>query len=329
MKFDPRKIKKVELHVHLDTCLSYYYIKTLYPETTLLEYNERFVAHTQCLDLGDFIKKITPQLTILQTSLAIELAVDDLFDQLHSDNIIYTEIRFAPLLHVNKDLSAEKVIETVLEAMKRCGLKYAIKSKLIICTLRHFTKEQSIYTAKLAAKYLPYGVAALDLAADEARYSLDNHIAAFDYMHEMGGGCIAHAGEALGHVSILETIKLLNVSRIGHGVNCIDDLETVELIKSKNIHLEICPSCNIVCNIFGTIEEHPIDKIKNLGVSIGVNTDARTVANTTLNNEYLLLNERFGWQRNDFIECNISAIKASFINSESKAFLCQEIVNNS
>ncbi|CAI1149288.1 adenosine deaminase [Serratia liquefaciens] len=251
--------------------------------------------------------------------------MDDLFDQLHADNVIYAEIRFAPLLHANEDLSAEKVIETVLSAMQRCNYKYGVKSKLIVCTLRHFTKKQSLDTAKLAAKYLSYGVAALDLAADEARYSLDNHIAAFDYMHEMGGGCIAHAGEALGHASIVETINLLNVSRIGHGVNCIEDFKTVELLKSKNIHLEICPSCNIVCNVFGTIDEHPIDKIKKLGISMGVNTDARTVANTTLNNEYLLLNEKFGWEVEEFIQCNLSAIKASFIKPESKEFLSQKI----
>ena len=35
MNFDPSKLKKVELHVHLDTCLSYHYVKKIDPQLTL------------------------------------------------------------------------------------------------------------------------------------------------------------------------------------------------------------------------------------------------------------------------------------------------------
>ncbi|CDL86864.1 adenosine deaminase [Xenorhabdus cabanillasii] len=328
MTFDPRFLEKVELHVHLDTCLSYHYVKMLCPNLTLKKYQDEFITFHQCQDLGEFLSKITPQLSLLQTIQAISFAVDDLFDQLHADNVIYAEIRFAPLLHQNHGLSPEIVTETVLIAMHQATHKYGIEARLILCTLRHFTASESMQTARLAAKYLNQGVVALDLSADEARYPLDNHIAAFEYMYSMGGNCIAHAGEAKGHESVTETLEKLKVTRIGHGVRCIENNHTIDQLKANNIHLEICPTCNIICNVFKRIEEHPVNKLKKSGVNLSINTDARTIVNTTLNKEYILLHNTFGWGHKDFIDCNLSAITASFISLDMKKRL-SDIIRNS
>ncbi|MGP2688033.1 adenosine deaminase, partial [Serratia nevei] len=223
MKFDPRKLKKVELHVHLDTCLSYHYLKKVDPQITRTAFNRQFVAPKRCADLGDFLSKIAPQIDLLQTSQAITLAVEDLFAQLAADNVIYAELRFAPLLHTRLGLSGEAVVETVLAAMHNASRAYGIAAGLILCTLRHFDAAASLQTAKLVIDYQGSGVVALDLAADEARYPLTHHVAAFRAVRAAGGNVIAHAGEAKGPDSVRETLDRLQVSRIGHGVRSIED----------------------------------------------------------------------------------------------------------
>lgn len=315
--FEPNLLLKVELHIHLDTSLSYFYIKKRWPNITLADFNRLFVAQEPCVDLGDFLSKITAQIGILQTKKAIALAVDDLFHQLKQDNVIYAEIRFAPLLHTQQGLTANEVVECVLSAMKESSSHYKIEAGLILCTLRHFTEQQSIQTANLVMEYLNKGVVALDLAADEARYDLAQHINAFYSVKNAGGNVIAHAGEAKGAHSVIETIDKLSVSRIGHGVRSIEDIAAIEKIKQHNILLEVCPSCNIICNVYPSITEHPVNQLKQLGVKLSINTDARTVANTTLNKEYQLLHNVFNWHKNDFNQCNIDALKASFISDTS------------
>ncbi len=74
--------------------------------------------------------------------------------------------------------------------------------------------------------------------------------------------------------------------------------------------------CNLVCNVFDSIENHPINELKKQGVKLNINTDARTVANVTLNKEYQLLHDIFCWGIADFTECNINALQASFIEEE-------------
>ncbi|MFP2343093.1 adenosine deaminase [Enterobacter ludwigii] len=312
MHFNSRRIPKIELHVHLDTCISYHCAKMLMPALNLKVFQSNFIAPSQCTDLGDFLRRISPQLSLLQTHTALRQAVEDMFDQLHADGVIYAELRFAPFLHLNQYLTAEEVIETVLDAMQINSHIFDIKANLILCTLRHFTAEQSLETARLVTKYLHYGVVALDLAADEARYPLDNHVEAFNYVRQHGGNCIAHAGEAKDFVSVNETLNKLKVSRIGHGVRSIADRATLDRLLEEHIHLEICPGCNIVCNIYPSIEEHPVNALFREGISLSINTDARTVANTSLDKEYQLLHHVFGWDTEEFLVCNINAIDACF-----------------
>ncbi|QFT13037.1 adenosine deaminase [Vibrio sp. THAF190c] len=325
--FSPQNLAKVELHVHLDTCLSYYFVRQLFPEMRMREFQETFIAPTQCEDLGDFLSKIAPMLDILQTKQAIERAVDDLFDQFQADNVVYAELRFAPLLHTRLGLTAEEVVETTLAAMHKAIKEYEIEAGLLLCTLRHFSEIESMETAKLVTRFQDDGVVGLDLAADEARFPLDNHLAAFAHVIEAGGNVIAHAGEAKGADSVTEVLDKLNVSRIGHGVRSIEQSEVIDRLKRDGILLEVCPSCNLVCNVFGSIEEHSVDKLKKAGVKISINTDARTIANTTLNQEYQLLHDVFEWQAEDFVQTNLDALDASFIATELKEVLKNKVLS--
>lgn len=253
------------------------------------------------------------------------LAVEDLFAQLAADNVIYAELRFAPLLHTRLGLTGEAVVETVLAAMHHASRAYGIAAGLILCTLRHFDAAASLQTAKLVIDYQGSGVVALDLAADEARYPLTHHVAAFRAVRAAGGNVIAHAGEAKGADSVRETLEQLQVSRIGHGVRSIEDAALIERLIATGVLLEICPSCNLVCNLFDSIDDHPIDRLKRMGVRLNVNTDARTVADTTLNKEYQLLHDAFGWQDDDFNRSNRQALEASFLDGNTKMKLMNQL----
>lgn len=56
----PKNIKKVELHVHQDTCLSLHYIKQVCPGITLEDFTMIFIAPTKCGDLAHFLRKVAP-----------------------------------------------------------------------------------------------------------------------------------------------------------------------------------------------------------------------------------------------------------------------------
>lgn len=316
---------KIELHLHLDCSLSYDVVKQLKPSVTLKEYQDSFIAPPKCVGLADYIKRALKGFELMQTKEQLRLVTFDLFEQLKEDNIIYAEIRFAPLQHIFEGLSPELVVKIVDEAVEECVEKYNIYAGIILCTLRHYTEEQSMITINLVNDFKETNVVGFDIAADEAGFPIDNHIKAFQFAKENNIKCTAHAGEAKGAESVWETIENFHPARIGHGVRSVEDEKLLIFLRDNNIHLEVCPTSNIQVDVFDKIENHTVDKIYNSEVSMSINTDTRTISNVTLTNEYNLMKKVFNWNKNHFKKCNIEAIKHSFARDEIKKIIKSQI----
>jgi adenosine deaminase len=295
-------------------------VKKINPEITNHQFNNEFIGST-CSCLKDYIKCADRAVEIMQTKKQLELVTSDLFKQLKKDNVIYAEIRFAPLLHLKGGLSSTEVVKIISQITKNESIKTGIEAGLILCTLRHYSAEQSMETVNLVNDFKGSNVIGFDLAADEAGYPIKNHIKAFKFANDNKIHCTAHAGEALGPESIIETLDLLKPKRIGHGVRSFEDPNLIERLKKENIHLELCLTSNMVTKVYKDFFNHPIDELYKKNLSISINSDGRTISNTNLCKEYSLISKHFMWDDNDFLNCNINAINASFASEKLKSKL--------
>ena len=311
-------IKKVELHTHLDCSLSYELVKKNLPEMNRELFKEKFTGYG-CKNLNDYLKCVDRSLDIMQNEEQLNFAVMDFFDQLKRDNVIYVEIRFAPLLHLKEGLDPIQVIEIVLNKCKIESQKSNIKFGLILCTLRHFSEHQSLETVKLIKELDDDMIVGFDIAADEAGYSLENHITAFEFAKSNSINCTAHAGEARGYESVIETLNMLAPQRIGHGVRSCESTSLMKRLIKEKIHLEICLTSNLVTGVYKNIDEHPVNYFYNKKFSISINSDGRTISNTSLNEEYKKLSQTFDWKEQHFLNCNLNAIRSSFADEKTKS----------
>jgi adenosine deaminase len=325
MPIDFRVYPKVELHLHLDCSLSYDVVRKINPSISEETYRRDFIAPARCTNLADFLTRAPHAIALMQTQEQLQLVVADVFEQLQRDNLLYAEIRFAPFLHTDKGLSPEQVVEAVEAATARASAVTGIEARLILCTLRHYSAEQSLQTARLVEHFYGTHVAALDLAGDEAGYPLTAHIAAYQYAAERNLPRTAHAGEASGPQSVWETLRLLHPLRIGHGVRSSEDSALIEHLRKERIHLEVCPTSNLQTNIYDTYADHPINTLYNTGLSLSVNTDTRTITAITLTQEYEKLHQFFGWGKHHFLHCNLEAIRASFLPESRKQELAAQL----
>ncbi len=325
MPVDFRLYSKVELHLHLDCSLSYNVVRKINPSISEETYRRDFIAPARCTNLADFLTRAPHAIALMQTREQLQLVVADVFEQLQRDNLLYAEIRFAPYLHIDKGLSPEQVVEAVEAATTQASAATGIEARLILCTLRHYSAEQSLQTARLVERFYGTHVAALDLAGDEAGYPLTAHIAAYQYAAERNLPRTAHAGEASGPQSVWETLRLLHPPRIGHGVRSSEDPALIEHLRKEHIHLEVCPTSNLQTNIYDTYTDHPINALYNTGLSLSVNTDTRTITDITLTQEYEKLHQFFGWEKHHFLHCNLEAIRASFLPESRKQELAAQL----
>lgn len=322
---DYQKLPKIELHLHLDCSLSYKVVQQLDPAITFEEYQQSFIAPPRCTDLADYITRAVKGFELMQTKEQLQLVTLDLFDQLKADNVIYAEIRFAPLLHIAKGLTPTEVVRAVNEAVAEGIQLTGVQAGIILCTLRHYYEEQSMETVELVKQFKGTHVVAFDIAGDEAGFPIDSHVQAFQFAIENSIPCTAHAGEAKGPESVWETLQHFHPSRIGHGVRSAEDEKLLDFLKNKNIHLEVCPTSNIQTNIYETIGQHAADKIYRYGVSMSINTDARTVTPTTLSREYSILEEIFNWNKEHYLKCSMEAVTHCFAGNQLKEELRSKI----
>ena len=131
---------KVELHLHLDCSLSYTVVSRIDPSITLETYNSDFIAPVKCENLLDYLSRAPSSFPLMQTAEHLRLVVLDLFEQLQEDNVIYAELRFAPLLHIEGGLSAREVVASVESAVAEAVQNTGIEARIILCTMRFYSE---------------------------------------------------------------------------------------------------------------------------------------------------------------------------------------------
>jgi adenosine deaminase len=323
-----KTLPKIELHLHLDCSLSYTAVSRLAPGVTREEYDREYTAPARCSNLAEFLSRSPRGFRLMQTEDALRLVTEDVFGQLVEDGVIYAEMRFAPLLHTEQGLSPERVVSVVERAAEDLIRQTGMQAGLILCTLRHFTEAQSMETARLVEQFRGSRVVALDIAGDEAGFSLDAHEGAYRFAREHGLYRTAHAGEALGPESVWETLRRLEPQRIGHGTRSIEDPKLVEHLRRERIHLELCPSSNVqIIPSISSIEGHPIDRLYRAGLPLNVNTDSRMLTPTTMTKEYQHLQRVFQWSARDFLGSNLMGLQAAFLDGDLKGKLERRLLD--
>lgn len=310
-------MKKIELHLHFDGSINVEYTNKLlgYDATDEL-------IDTTSRDLGEYLKKFELPIKLLQDLNNIEEYAYLLGKELERDEVIYAEVRFCPLFHVEK-YSIDEVVEAIRRGFKRVS---TMKVNLIFCMMRHFSVQDNYKIIMLTKRFLGNGVVGIDLAGDEAKYATEKFKELFDIIRKEGIPFTIHAGEARSYESVNNAIDF-GAKRIGHGISSIQSDEVVNKLIRMGVTLEICPSSNIDTDVIKSIESHPIKQLVDNGVLVTINTDNRTVSNTNLNKEYELLRKTFGFSDEDFLKFNLNAINCAFIGEEEKRLLREEILS--
>lgn len=311
-------LKKIELHLHLDGSVRVSTIEELLDKNNL---EKELVVDENTKSLTDYLKKFDLPIKVMQSKENLIRISKELCEDLIKDNVIYAEIRFAPNFHTKEGLSLDEVVSSVLLGLDSKN----IKTNLILCMMRGDSYENNKNIIDLAIKYRNKGVCGIDLAGDEAKYPTSLYKDLFSYALENNLNITVHAGEAGTSKEVKDAISY-GAKRIGHGIKIINDDEAINLVKEKQIPLEICPTSNVqTCNV-DNIMNHPIKKLFDKGILVTINTDNRTVSNTSLNKEYKLLEEYLNFTKEDFIKTSLIAIDKAFLTNEEKQEL-RKIIN--
>lgn len=322
----------VELHVHLEG--------TIRPALARkLAYKNRYTLPAsifksdadayQFVDFLDFIKAYDIVAGVIKSPEDYYEVTKAYLAESAAGGVIYCEIMFSPS-HAKMLTGADtaSTLAAVDAAITDAERDFGIVGRTIITAVRHLGVEDTVAVAREIAHYKSSNIVGFGLAGDEIHYPPQWFAEPFDIAKQLGLGCTAHAGEHMPASSVRDAITHLPISRIGHGVRAIGDKEVCALIKDKGIALEICPSSNIVLQVYDRLEAHPIAQFYQEGVTISINSDDPPFFATSIAKEYALAQNTFGFTDCDIQRISTMAIEASFAEKELKKRLLARVNEN-
>lgn len=313
-----RALPKAELHQHLDGSMR--------PETAVelasavgmvLELDEaraRMMGPARCRDQAHLLEFFDLPIALLQTADALERTTLELVEDLMRDGIRYAEIRWAPRLHQERGLSVHEVIEAVARGVARSAALHGPATPLvglIVTAMRNHPPAANVALAEAAAAAGP-PVIGFDLAGPEAAWPAPPHALAFATAREAGLAVTAHAGEVAGPDRIREVLEF-GVRRIAHGVTAASDADVMELLRARDVTLDLCPTSNVQAGIVPSLADHPIAALHRAGVSVTISTDDRTVTGTTLSEEIVRTAEAVGLRDDELAAIALNAFRRAFV----------------
>lgn len=319
-----KKMPKVELHCHLDGSLSQEYLEERLGRPVS---RQEMSVSDDCQSLAEYLEKFALPCSCLMDEEGLETAGMDILKTMRKENVIYAEIRFAPMLSVTDDMDCRQVIAALLRGLEKGKQKHGVSYNVITCLMRHHTVEQNLSVLEAAKDFLGKGVCAADLAGAEAVYPMSQFMDLFAKAEEMGIPFTIHAGECGSVENILNSVKA-GAARIGHGIAMRGDKELQRFIKEKEIGIEMCPISNLQTKSVKSPSEYPIREFLEEGLLVTVNTDNRTVSSSSLTKELEFIQQTYGVSDQQIIQIMKNAIKTSFLPKEEKEKLLWHFINN-
>ena len=214
-----------------------------------------------------------------------EKAIEAAFVQAKTDGVSKLEMSIDVYFRHLYNGSAKRLIE----ALKRIHEKYAAE----IYFRPELGFNRGVSQALLIDWFEPFldydYFKSVDLYGDELAQPASNLKGLYRLAKSKGMKLKAHVGEFGSAESIRETVDILELDEVQHGISAVRSKSVMDYLQRSNIQLNICPTSNYILNRVRDIKSHPIRELYDNGIRVTVNTDDVIVFQNGVSEEFMLL----------------------------------------
>lgn len=238
-------------------------------------------------------------------------------ERCHAQNVVHVEPFFDPQTHTDRGIGFDVVIGGINRALEDARERYNISSRLIMCFLRHLSADAAMDTLEQSLAYRDL-ITAVGLDSSEVGHPPEKFQKVFERALDEGFLTVAHAGEEGPPEYIWQALDLLKVSRVDHGVRCVEDPELMTRLLEERIPLTVCPLSNTRLKVFGDMKDHNILQLLDEGLLITVNSDDPAYFGGYMNENFMALHQALNMSREQAVKLACNSFEASFLSDQEK-----------
>lgn len=315
-----RQMPKTELHLHIEGSLE---PELMFAIAQRNQIKLRFRSVEEVREAYNF-HNLQSFLDIYYEGAQVLIHEQDFYDltrayldKMAAENVRHVEIFFDPQTHTERGISFETVIKGIHRALNDAKNLYGISSRLILCFLRHLSEAEAMRTLEQALPFKQW-ITAVGLDSSEVGHPPEKFKTVFDRARNEGLLSVAHAGEEGPPEYIWQALDLLKVSRVDHGVRCIEDARLLERLKQERMPLTVCPLSNVKLCVYDEMGQHNIKNLLELGLCVMVNSDDPAYFGGYVTQNYIAVQEALNLSVAQIIQLAKNGFEASFLSDAEK-----------
>ena len=313
-------LPKAELHVHLEGTLEPEHIFALAQRNNIeLEYTtpEEVVAAYDFHDLPSFLKIYYAAMNVLQTEEDFYELAYHYFQKAAAENVIYVEPFFDPQGHTTRGVAFETIINGIHRAQVDAREKLGVESNLIMCFLRDMSAESAMEHLEMSLPFKDW-IIGVGLDSDEKDNPPSKFAEVFARAREAGYRLTMHCdvNQQNTHDHIRQCLDLIQVDRIDHGVNSLEDESLIRDIVDRGLGLTVCPVSNRF--VVQSLTSGEIRTMLEKGIKATVNSDDPAYFRAYMNDNFIELAEEGQYSRAEIATLARNAFEIAWLPDDAK-----------
>lgn len=318
------RMPKAELHLHLEGSIAPHTllriarrnnvdipardeagVVQLFKYQSFHEFLTVFMALARALMRGEDFEEI-----------AYELGV-----YLADQNVRYAEVMLSAAQYYNRGMDLNEVVEGAAAGFARARRERGTQVNLAFDYGRQFGVDLAWRILEIAIRNMRHTLVAWSIGGDEIHHPPEPFAEVYAAARQAGLHVMAHAGEVVGPSSVWGAVQSLGAERLGHGIRSIDDPELLRFLRERGTVLDISPTSNIRTGAVTSAAAHPLRQLFDAGIHVTLNTDDPVFFETTMNDEYRLAVQQFGFDAECLTALALNSARATFLPEDEKQAL--------
>ncbi|WP_402463664.1 adenosine deaminase [Isoptericola aurantiacus] len=241
-----------------------------------------------------------------------------------ASGVRHAEIMVDPQAHLARGVPLETVVDGIASVLATSERDHGVSTLLIAAFLRDRDEDEALDVLdRLLALDAP--IVGIGLDSAEVGNPPSKFVRLFDRARTAGLHRVAHAGEEGPPSYVVDTLDLLQVERIDHGIRSLDDDALVARLVADQVPLTVCPLSNVALRAVDRIEDHPVLTMLDCGLHVSVHSDDPAYFGGYLDDNLAALTTALGMTDEQRRRLAAHSIQASFLPADRRDALLAEI----